>query len=30
LSYGRSSLLTNFIALGIVESVANFRHRLRF
>jgi rod shape determining protein RodA len=30
LSYGRSSLLTNFIALGIVESVANYRHRLRF
>lgn len=30
LSYGRSSLLTNFIALGIVESVANFRHRLKF
>jgi rod shape determining protein RodA len=30
LSYGRSALLTNFIALGIVESVANFRHRLKF
>jgi rod shape determining protein RodA len=30
LSYGRSSLLTNFVALGIVESVANFRHRLKF
>jgi rod shape determining protein RodA len=30
MSYGRSSLLTNFIALGIVESVANFRHRLKF
>jgi rod shape determining protein RodA len=30
LSYGRSSLLTNFVALGIVESVANYRHRLRF
>jgi rod shape determining protein RodA len=30
LSYGRSSLLTNFIALGIVESVTNYRHRLRF
>lgn len=30
LSYGRSSLITNFIALGIVESVANYRHRLRF
>ncbi len=30
LSYGRSSMLTNFIALGIAESVANFRHRLKF
>jgi rod shape determining protein RodA len=30
LSYGRSSLITNFIALGIVESVSNYRHRLRF
>jgi len=30
LSYGRSSLLTNFIALGIVESVSNYRHRLKF
>lgn len=30
LSYGRSSMLTNFIALGIVESVANYRHRLKF
>ncbi|PZV09073.1 MAG: rod shape-determining protein RodA [Leptolyngbya sp.] len=30
LSYGRSALLTNFIALGLVESVANFRHRLKF
>jgi rod shape determining protein RodA len=30
LSYGRSSLITNFIALGIVESVTNYRHRLRF
>lgn len=29
LSYGRSSLLTNFIALGLVESVANFRPRKR-
>lgn len=27
LSYGRSALLTNFIALGIVESVANYRPR---
>jgi rod shape determining protein RodA len=30
MSYGRSALLTNFLALGIVESVANFRHRLKF
>jgi rod shape determining protein RodA len=30
MSYGRSALLTNFIALGIVQSVANFRHRLKF
>lgn len=30
ISYGRSSLLTNFIALGIAESVANYRHRLKF
>ncbi|HEY9646830.1 MAG TPA: rod shape-determining protein RodA [Chroococcidiopsis sp.] len=30
LSYGRSSLLTNFIAIGLVESVYNFRHRLKF
>ncbi|HEY9737749.1 MAG TPA: FtsW/RodA/SpoVE family cell cycle protein, partial [Trichocoleus sp.] len=29
-SYGRSALVTNFIALGIVESVANYRHRLKF
>lgn len=30
-SYGRSALLTNFIALGIVESIANHRsQRLRF
>lgn len=29
-SYGRSALLTNFIAIGLVESVTNFRHRLRF
>ncbi|WP_204151482.1 rod shape-determining protein RodA [Leptolyngbya sp. CCY15150] len=30
-SYGRSALLTNFIALGIVESIANYRsQRLRF
>lgn len=30
LSYGRSALLTNFIAIGIVESVNNHRHRLKF
>jgi rod shape determining protein RodA len=30
LSYGRSALLTNFIALGLVESVNNHRHRLKF
>lgn len=30
LSYGRSAMLTNFIALGLVESVANFRYRLKF
>ncbi|HEY9642128.1 MAG TPA: rod shape-determining protein RodA [Coleofasciculaceae cyanobacterium] len=30
LSYGRSALLTNFLALGIVESVNNHRHRLKF
>ncbi|MEY3299761.1 MAG: Peptidoglycan glycosyltransferase MrdB [Cyanobacteriota bacterium] len=30
MSYGRSAMLTNFIALGIVESVANYRHRLKF
>lgn len=29
-SYGRSALLTNFIALGLVESVANHRDRLKF
>jgi rod shape determining protein RodA len=30
LSYGRSSLLMNFLAIGLVESVANFRQRLKF
>ncbi len=30
LSYGRSALLTNFIAIGLVQSVANFRQRLNF
>lgn len=29
-SYGRSALVTNFIALGIVESVANHRQRLKY
>jgi rod shape determining protein RodA len=29
-SYGRSALLTNFIAIGLVESVANHRNRLKF
>jgi rod shape determining protein RodA len=29
MSYGRSALLTNFIALGLVESVANYRPRKR-
>jgi len=27
MSYGRSAMLTNFISLGIVESVANFRQQ---
>jgi rod shape determining protein RodA len=30
MSYGRSALLTNFISIGIVESVANHRARLKF
>jgi rod shape determining protein RodA len=30
MSYGRSAILANFIALGIVESVANFRQRQKF
>ncbi|WAL58035.1 rod shape-determining protein RodA [Thermocoleostomius sinensis] len=30
LSYGRAALLTNFIAIGLVESVNNHRHRLKF
>ncbi len=30
ISYARSSLLANFIAIGLVQSVANHRHRLRF
>ncbi|MBD0334881.1 MAG: rod shape-determining protein RodA [Cyanobacteria bacterium Co-bin13] len=30
MSYGRSALLTNFIGIGLVESVANYRRRLKF
>lgn len=30
ISYGRSAMLTNFIAIGIVESVANYRQRVRY
>lgn len=30
LSYGRSAMLANFIAIGIVESVANFRQRPKY
>jgi rod shape determining protein RodA len=30
LSYGKSALLMNFLAIGVVESVANFRQRLKF
>jgi rod shape determining protein RodA len=30
MSYGRSAMLTNFVALGLVESVANYRQRLKF
>ncbi len=30
LSYGRSALLTNFIAIGLVESVANHRKKRKF
>ncbi len=30
LSYGRSALLSNLIAIGLVESVANHRPRLKF
>jgi rod shape determining protein RodA len=29
ISYGRSALLTNFLSLGLVESVANYRHRFQ-
>jgi rod shape determining protein RodA len=27
ISYGRSALITNFVAIGLVESVANYRRR---
>jgi len=30
LSYGKSALLMNFLAIGVVQSVANFRQRLKF
>jgi len=30
LSYGRSAILTNFISIGLVESVANFRQRQKY
>jgi rod shape determining protein RodA len=30
MSYGRSAMLANFIAVGIVESVANFRYRPKY
>ncbi|MBK4729637.1 rod shape-determining protein RodA [Oxynema sp. CENA135] len=30
ISYGRSALLTNFMAIGVVESVANHRQRRKF
>jgi rod shape determining protein RodA len=30
MSYGRSALLTNFIAIGLVESVANYRQKRKF
>ncbi|MBW4650409.1 MAG: rod shape-determining protein RodA [Kastovskya adunca ATA6-11-RM4] len=30
MSYGRSAMLKSFLAIGLVESVANFRHRLKF
>lgn len=29
-SYGRSAILTNFMAVGLVEAIMNHRHRLRF
>jgi rod shape determining protein RodA len=30
LSYGKSALVMNFLAIGVVQSVANFRQRLKF
>jgi rod shape determining protein RodA len=30
LSYGNAALLMNFLAIGVVQSVANFRQRMRF
>ena len=30
ISYGKSALLTNFIALGIVQSVANYRQKQKY
>ncbi len=30
MSYGRSALLTNFIAIGLVESVANYREKKEY
>lgn len=30
LSYGRSALLSNFLAIGLVQSVANHRQRIKF
>jgi rod shape determining protein RodA len=30
ISYGRSAILTNFIAIGLVESVFYYRHRQKF
>ncbi|MCY7323054.1 MAG: rod shape-determining protein RodA [Phormidesmis sp. CAN_BIN36] len=30
LSFGNAALLMNFLAIGLVESVSNFRHRLKF
>ncbi|MGD1850077.1 MAG: rod shape-determining protein RodA [Cyanophyceae cyanobacterium] len=30
LSYGRSAMITNFLAIGLVESVANHRQRFKF